>query len=357
MPEKPVDEILLRRFFENKCTMKERQLVVDWLSNPENSLVAKEFMQHEWDRLGPGDDPLQFDVEKSLKNTGEKIFPERHRRGKGDVRSMRSPSWIYKIAAVAIGIILLFGSRLIFVSDTPGHGGRHVMNMQIVKTASGEVSWQVLADGTRIWLNGQSSIEFPATFSGDSIREVFLNGEAFFEVAHNKEKPFIVHTSSISIKVLGTSFNVKAYSNEKTIETTLLKGKVRIEPQPDRRGRAMTGVELKPNQRAIFNKGSNMIEIKEVNADSTASWKQKRMVFDRESLDNVITQLEKWYNIKIHVENRGELDCKLTATIENESLEEVLRLMELSQSHKIEYKIIGRDVFIEGRLCKPDQHK
>lgn len=353
----PVDEILLRRFFENKCTTKERQLVVDWLSNPENSLVAKEFMQHQWDRLGPGDDPLQFDVEKSLEKTREKIFPERHSRDRGHVTPMRSPSWVYRIAAVFIGMIILFGSRLIFVSDVPGRDARHAMNLQAVKAPSDQIIRKVLADGTKIWLNGQSTIEFPTTFSKDSIREVFLNGEAFFEVAHNKEKPFIVHTSSIDIKVLGTSFNVKAYSNEKTIETTLLKGKVRIEPQPDAGGRAVAGVELKPNQRAVFNKGSKMIDIEEVNADSTASWKQKRMVFDRESLDNVITQLERWYDIKIHVDNRGELDCKLTATIENESLEDVLRLMELSQSHKIEYKIVGRDVFIEGSLCRPDQDK
>ena len=213
----------------------------------------------------------------------------------------------------------------------------------------GQKSVLFLRDGTQVWLNAASKISYAKDFIKKNTRDVYLEGEAFFDVAHNAEKPFIVHTSSIKIKVLGTSFNVKSYSEEKTIETTLVHGKVRIE-QSDENGNRIGDVELKPNQRAIFNKESKIINIKEIVADNSGSWKRERLVFDEESIDNVILQMERWYNIKIHVENKGNLDCKLTASIENENLEEVLKLMEAS--HNIRYTIAGSEVFIEGTLCK-----
>lgn len=218
---------------------------------------------------------------------------------------------------------------------------------------SGQKSVLFLVDGTKVWLNAASKISFAKDFNEHGTRDVYLDGEAFFDVAHNAEKPFIVHTSSIKIKVLGTSFNVKSYSEEKTIETTLVRGKVRIE-QSDVRGNRVGDVELKPNQRAIFNKELKVINIKEVVADNAGSWKQDRMVFDEESIDNVLLQIERWYNVKIYVENRGKLNCKLTASIENESLEEFLRLLEVT--HDIRYSISsGREVFLKGTLCEVEK--
>lgn len=214
---------------------------------------------------------------------------------------------------------------------------------------SGQKSVLFLDDGTKVWLNAASKISYATDFIAHPTRDVYLEGEAFFDVAHNSDKPFIVHASSIKIKVLGTSFNVKSYSEEKTIETTLVHGKVRIE-QSDVSGNRIGDVELKPNQRAVFNKESKIINIKEVVADNSSSWKQDRMVFDEETIDNVILQMERWYSVKIHVKNKGNLDCKLTASIEEESLEEVLKLLEAS--HNIEYKIVENEVFIDGALCK-----
>lgn len=213
----------------------------------------------------------------------------------------------------------------------------------------GQKSVLFLSDGTKVWLNAASKISYLRNFSGSDTRDVYLEGEAFFDVAHDVHRPFIVHTSSIKIKVLGTSFNVKSYEEEKTIETTLVHGKVRIE-QSDVKGNRIGDVELKPNQRAVFNKESKIINVKEVAPGNTGSWKQERLVFEEESIDNVIMQMERWFDVKIYVENKGSLDCKLTASIEKESLEEVLRLLEAS--HNIRYKIDGSQVFIEGELCE-----
>lgn len=217
--------------------------------------------------------------------------------------------------------------------------------------AKAQKSILFLSDGTKVCLNAASKISYFKDFENQKTRDVYLEGEAFFDVAHNEKKPFIVHTSSIKIKVLGTSFNVKSYFEEKTIETTLVRGKVHIE-QSDVEGNRIGDIELKPNQRAVFNKESKIININEVVADNSLSWKRERLVFDEESIDNVILQMERWYNVKIHVKNKGNLDCKLTASIENESLEEVLSF--ISVAHNIQYTISGGEVFLEGALCETE---
>lgn len=210
----------------------------------------------------------------------------------------------------------------------------------------GQKSVVLLNDGTRVWLNAASTISYAKDFGVKGSRDVYLDGEAFFDVVHDAKRPFIVHTSSIQIKVLGTTFNVKSYSEEKTIETTLVQGKVRIE-QRDVDGNA---VDLQPNQQAVFDKTSRVINVREVEASLSGSWKEDRLVFDEESIDDVLLQLERWYNVKIHVADRGNLDCKLTASIEKESLEEVLKL--IREIHDVTYVVSGRDVFIEGTFCR-----
>jgi transmembrane sensor len=260
--------------------------------------------------------------------------------------------------AAAIIIIPLVAAALFLIKGNHGRilpGSTEQKNL-VEKRVNplGQKSALFLSDGTKVWLNAASKISYLQDFTQHDTRDVYLEGEAFFDVAHDAGKPFIVHTSSIKIKVLGTSFNVKSYAEEKTIETTLVHGKVRIE-QSDVKGNRIGDVELKPNQRAVFNKESRIINVKEVAADNTASWKQERLVFEEESIENVIMQLERWFNVKIHAQGKGELDCKLTASIEKESLEEVLQLIEAS--HNVGYRIKGSQVFIEGKLCETEATK
>lgn len=259
--------------------------------------------------------------------------------------------WL-KIAAM-IMLVPLVSVSVYFLMDVPGGPIAFTANTgasrDVVERTnpSGQKSVLRLSDGTTVWLNAASRISYARHFDGKGTRDVYLEGEAFFDVAHDTKRPFIVHTSSILIKVLGTSFNVKSYSEEKTIETTLVKGKVRIEKTgtTDKKD----DIDLVPNQRAVFDKESKAIQIREVQAENSVPWKQDRLVFDEVSIDDVVLQMERWYGVTIHVEKRGDLNCKLSATIERESLEEVLRLLEASYS--IRYHIKGRDVFLEGTFC------
>lgn len=259
--------------------------------------------------------------------------------------------WMRVAATVVIGLLVAAGLFFFF-----REGADHtVLQAQAEKkiekrvNPNGQKSVLFLSDGTKVWLNAASKISYAENFDDQPAREVYLEGEAFFDVAPDAHKVFVVHTASLRIKVLGTSFNVKSYDEEKTIETTLVHGKVRIE-HADASGGGTGEVELKPNQRAVFNKRSGILKIRDVVVDNSISWKQEKLVFDEESIDNVILQMERWFNVRIHVQNKGTLDCKLTASIEKESLEDVLKLLETS--HKIRYRVEGNDVYIEGGLCQ-----
>ncbi|MEJ7646508.1 MAG: FecR family protein [Chryseolinea sp.] len=212
----------------------------------------------------------------------------------------------------------------------------------------GQKSVLLLSDGSKIWLNADSKVNYAKNFDHGDTREVFLEGEAYFDVAPNPKRPFIVQTSAIRIRVLGTAFNVKSYQEDKTIETTLVHGKVSINKISDDLNEG--SLILKPNQRAIFQKKMKTINVEEVEAAAATVWHYDHLVFDETPYHEALTQIERWYDVKIHLEKEQDLNCLLTADIDKESLDDVLKLLEVS--NKINYTVDGQDVYIKGTLCK-----
>ncbi|HZX75026.1 MAG TPA: FecR domain-containing protein [Cyclobacteriaceae bacterium] len=258
----------------------------------------------------------------------------------------------------AAASILLLTAMIVFMMNYESDFVEQLSNAAKTSTAPteqtqqqsvprGQMSVTTLADGTKVWLKADSKLTYANDFVNHETREVFLDGEAFFEVAHDASKPFIVHTSEINIKVLGTSFNVKSYSNEKKIETTLLEGKVRI----NRAGETgdETSLVLKPNQKAVFERETKMMDVEQVQAEKTISWRDERLVFEDADYEDVFTELERWYDVKIIVEATTDPHCKLNANIGRETLEEVLNL--IMTSDRVSYTISDKEVHIKGTLC------
>ncbi|MBE8724374.1 FecR family protein [Flavobacterium hungaricum] len=194
----------------------------------------------------------------------------------------------------------------------------------------------VLADGTKVFLNAVSSIKYPTQFNGDQ-RIVELDGEAYFEVAKNKSKPFIVKSDQQSIEVLGTHFNVHAYDNESVVKTTLLEGSVAVSSKNQK-------AVLKPGQQANLSDNTAKITIKEVDTEAAIAWKNGRFKFDNADLKSVMKQLERWYGIK--VEYRGDVsDVRFNGgTFRNKNLSEVLKVLELSN---IKFKVEGKTIIVD----------
>lgn len=236
----------------------------------------------------------------------------------------------------------------------------------------GDKSELILSDGTKVWLNSNSRLVFN-DFNHQKIREVMLSGEAYFDVAHDKDKPFIVNTNEINIKVFGTEFNVKAYPGEKHIETTLVKGIISVSGKYGKIGGNET-VILRPNQKLTITKTEKSLNTeisdfrtdiadnekkeliktkkfeanldlkKQVQTDVITAWKDKKLLFRDESFENVATKMERWYDVDIHFENEKLKDFKYWGSFDDETIEQALEALRLTTPFN--YTLKKRDVYI-----------
>ena len=189
----------------------------------------------------------------------------------------------------------------------------------------------VLSDGTRVWLNASSAIKYPTRFIS-GIRQVFLTGEAYFEVAKDAARPFIVSTSNMEIEVLGTSFNVMAYPDEKYVETTLVSGKVKIKT-------AQSGITLKPGMQAKLNVETEKLSQTEANIRQITSWRLEKYIFEYEDLESVISKLSGWYDVKVIYENKGKKPTHFSGTLHKyDDIQETLHVIELATDVKFTFR-------------------
>ena len=206
----------------------------------------------------------------------------------------------------------------------------------------GSISEMILPDGSVIYLNSDSRIEYSMEGNKKGIREVFLTGEAWFDVAKNKKKPFIVHTPVYDVTVTGTQFNVKSYLSDEEITTTLEKGQVVI--NSNNKFKLKEDVVLKPGEQVVLNKVSRELTIKEVNTKWFTSWKDNKLIFVNMKLKDLEVLLERKYGVDIEVKNKDILNLHFDGTIKNESILEILEV--IKKALPINYKIVGQHIEI-----------
>jgi transmembrane sensor len=205
-----------------------------------------------------------------------------------------------------------------------------------------------LPDGSSVWLNHASSLKYPPMFQGDS-RTVELTGEGYFEVTHNPKIPFIVKAGEIQIKALGTTFNIMAYPDEERIETSLINGRVellRIGPE----GKTIRMLKMEPNDLAIFDKNNNDIHTRTIIDDRYFSWKDGKLVFNKEPVGEVVKKLSRWFNVDIQVKDPELLNLTYTATFVHETLPQVMELITLVSP--VSYSISKREELSNGTFTK-----
>ena len=186
----------------------------------------------------------------------------------------------------------------------------------------GKNSEILLADGTKVYLNAGTRLVYPEQFTG-SKRQVFLSGEAFFEVSHDPEHPFIVKTSDLSVEVLGTHFNVSAYPSDNIIETVLTEGKVVL--QKNKSGLFEKKTELVPNQLASFDKRTSESTLRFVDVENYVSWKDQILKFESSDLFHVLSKVERYYNIRFSYSDLPLKDILISGKLElQESQDELI---------------------------------
>ena len=194
----------------------------------------------------------------------------------------------------------------------------------------------VLPDGSKVWLNAASSLLFPTAFTG-SQRKVELTGEAYFEVAKNKDKPFLVKVGDMQVKVLGTHFNINAYSDENTIRTSLLEGSVKI--IKDNKSKL-----LKPGNQAVLNKKQNEIDITDIDMNGVMAWKNGLFQFEGDNITTIMREIGRWYNVEIVYSGKVPARTFEGKISRNAELSEVLRILELS---KVKFSVVGRTIILQ----------
>lgn len=192
-----------------------------------------------------------------------------------------------------------------------------------------------LPDGTKVWMNGNTTITYP-TFFKSKERLVELNGEAYFEVAHNKQKPFIVKSGKMLVEAVGTKFNLLSFTGDEKQETLLTEGKVNILIEKGNE-RIVLG-SLNPNQMAVFNSEKNCFKIKTVNPEKYTAWKDGQIIFKNDVISDVIKRLERWYNVEFLLDQKLKKDYAFTGSFEGEELTQILNYIELTTP--VHFKIL-----------------
>ena len=196
----------------------------------------------------------------------------------------------------------------------------------LIVPRGGEFSLE-LADGTRVWLNTESKLRYPVAFTGEE-RRVEMDGEVYFEVAKNREKPFVVTVNGVDIRVLGTSFNVSAYQED--VVTTLVTGKVQLKKGDEQ-------VVLLPNQQAIWS--DDKFKVKQVDARNYVLWKEGIFYFEDVDLETILDDMARWYNVNIFYVNPTLKKMKFSVEIKRyEDINEILRRIEQTKRVKFEIK-------------------
>lgn len=192
-------------------------------------------------------------------------------------------------------------------------------NINTLSTGNGETYALILPDKTEVWLNAKSMLSYATSLNENGLRKVRLEGEAFFHVAKDKSHPFIVQTAKQSIKVLGTQFNLSAYDNEPSTKTTLLEGSVAI-------AAGTANATLKPNQQAVLT--GKAITVENVIAEDAIAWKSGFFLFNRETLENVMNNVARWYDVEIVYQDPSVKNETILGTLSrHERLSKVLALL------------------------------
>ncbi|WP_294142791.1 FecR family protein [uncultured Sanguibacteroides sp.] len=199
-----------------------------------------------------------------------------------------------------------------------------------------------LSDGTRVWLNSESELRFPVKFLSDK-REVTLKGEAYFTVKKDSTKPFIVHVKDASVEVLGTTFNINTYGDDENIYTTLVNGSVKFISEKNKQE-----VILKPGMQSVMNTRTGNTGVRQVNVQDYISWKEGRFVFHSMTLESIMQQLRRWYDIEIFYQNPEIKQYEFRGVINRDmDLNKVLNI--ISETTNITFNINNRTITISKR--------
>lgn len=382
-------QYLVNRYFDGTCTNDEQLELARYIDAAANDDALKAVLEETWSNYQPTAE-MPADMPGRVLTAvfaQEQTRPARVRRLQ-NLRMVAAAAVLLALAGTAYLLLKPRDKATIatelprFRNEVPAGGNKAILTLgdgtvitldsmangllaqqgqvQIVKTATGQLSYQgggdakettalntirtprggeyrlTLPDGTQVWLNAASSITFPVVFAGAE-RNVQVSGEVYFEVAHNKAKPFHVTVGEMSVEVLGTHFNINAYAGEAAVKTTLLEGAVKVASGNERR-------QLAPGQQAVVTVAGNMQVEDDVDLDEVIAWKNGYFQFNDADIRSVMRQLENWYDVKVAYENGKVPERSFGGGIQR-SLP-LTRVLKILEENDVKFRVEGRNITV-----------
>jgi len=340
---KKVDAEVIKRFLDGKEKKGEKELILDWFADFQAETSLRNENKRYWDGIPGNEEIPAYNEESILNSIHHDIRIEESRKidqTRGISRLINIFSKIAAVLFIPLVVYLVIVRNEIFTIDN------RISFSEIYAPAATRCKFY-LPDGSTGWLNSGSTLIFPTEFKGKS-RDVSLEGEAYFEIQSNLNKPFIVKGNEVTAIAYGTSINMRAYPEEKLKEVTLVSG--RIEVYIDRHGRIVNKMELKPDQMYQYDQTSQKSKIISADAEQVIAWKEGKLVFKDDPLGQVVHQLNLWYNVNIVFKDKTLESFIYRASFQDETIDEVLKLLKISAP--IEYRDLGRKINEDGSFEK-----
>jgi len=327
-----LSEDIINKYLTGQCSEEELVEVNAWMKESEEN-ARQLFRMEEIYHLGKFN---QYADRQQMARAEKQLYKKLDEEKRKQNKILRMHRWMKYAAMIAVILVIGGGSGYwLYQNGNNQHMMVAVANEGIVKEI-------ILPDGTKVWLNNSATLKYPREFS-EKERNVYLDGEAYFEVTKNRHKPFTVQSDAMRVRVLGTTFNFKCDKNYRIAEVTLIEGEIEV------KGIKEEGqIILAPGQRAELNKNNGRLTVKQVDAKMDAVWHDNLIPFQKADIFTISKALERFYDIKIILSPDMRADKTYSGVLKKKStIESVLK--SLQNSISIDYKIVGNNIFISPK--------
>lgn len=359
--ENNILEIIIR-ILKGEAYPEDRQKLTEWLARNKENIEFFKQSESVWNALDIIERGNEFNSEEAFNRFKDQVRVRL--KASRRIGLYKAIDWFLRVAAV---LVILLGISYFLISNQESQKIPEELSSCEIIAPRGSKTQLLLPDGTQIWLNSESKIHYLNDFNRTD-REVFLEGEGYFIVANNPEKPFIVNASTLKVRALGTTFNIKSYPSEETIEATLIEGKIEVENTCSKKANRFTVIE--PNQKITYFKGKdnqqdrnqstgekktfeeqpvilpfNKVVINEkVDPCLITSWKNNVIFFDNEMFQDLALRLERRFAVKIHFMEEDIKQLRFTGRFPDIIIEQVLVALQFASPFY--YSFNDKDIYI-----------
>lgn len=323
-----LNQEIIKKYLDNQCSEGEQVLVEAWYKSFENNPDGISDLS---------DDEREELIQRVRQNIDRKIKP---------IQIYSPQRWVWYASGIAAMLLIFISLSFYFNPKSNDNIARIKSDIPLsdwakYENSSAKILKISLPDGSMVWLQPKTQLSYNQ--SDRVYRQVNLRGEAFFEVKRDEARPFLIYSGKMTTKVLGTSFNVKAYPETEKFEVSVVTGKVSVMNESERE------VFVTPKQQVVLENKSDILTINELPKDKTFYWELSSLTFDNTSMEEVVDNIEHNFNVKIYL-NPNLKNCRLSGNFNQEHLSSILEI--ICKSIDAEYVMNGQEIYLRGSGCE-----